>query len=80
MACVFASISFFICRDHYKSEYEAKLREELENIRLKTGQEIDNLQRTSREMYERENRYGVLVRANATGFCRAALGAFCPGV
>lgn len=43
-------------RDHYKSEYESKLREELENIRLKTSQEIDNLQRTSREMYERENR------------------------
>ncbi|KAJ0004678.1 hypothetical protein NQD34_010892 [Periophthalmus magnuspinnatus] len=43
-------------RDHYKSEYEAKLREELENIRLKTGQEIDSLQRASREMYERENR------------------------
>uniref|UniRef100_A0A8D3BS22 Progesterone-induced-blocking factor 1 n=1 Tax=Scophthalmus maximus TaxID=52904 RepID=A0A8D3BS22_SCOMX len=43
-------------RDHYKTEYENKLREELENIRLKTGQEIDNLQRTSREMYERENR------------------------
>lgn len=43
-------------RDHYKSEYERKLREELENIRLKTSQEIDNLQRTSREMYERENR------------------------
>lgn len=44
-------------RDHYKSEYETKLREELENIRLKTSQEMDNLQRTSREMYERENRY-----------------------
>ncbi|XP_031598051.1 progesterone-induced-blocking factor 1 [Oreochromis aureus] len=43
-------------RDHYKSEYESKLREELENIRLKTSQEIGNLQRTSREMYERENR------------------------
>ncbi|XP_058507413.1 progesterone-induced-blocking factor 1 [Solea solea] len=43
-------------RDHYKMEYENKLREELENIRLKTHQEIDNLQRTSREMYERENR------------------------
>ncbi|KAM9727074.1 progesterone-induced-blocking factor 1 [Menidia menidia] len=43
-------------RDHYKSEYENKLREELENIRLKTSLEIDNLQRTSREMYERENR------------------------
>ncbi|TMS04598.1 Progesterone-induced-blocking factor 1 [Larimichthys crocea] len=42
-------------RDRYKSEYETKLKEELENIRLKTSQEIDNLQRTSREMYEREN-------------------------
>uniref|UniRef100_A0A8C6U6U0 Progesterone immunomodulatory binding factor 1 n=1 Tax=Neogobius melanostomus TaxID=47308 RepID=A0A8C6U6U0_9GOBI len=43
-------------RDHYKSEYETRLREELENIRLKTGLEIENLQRASREMYERENR------------------------
>ncbi|KAJ3590573.1 hypothetical protein NHX12_008523 [Muraenolepis orangiensis] len=43
-------------RDQYKSEYEAKLREELESIRLKTGQEIDHLQRASRGMYERENR------------------------
>ncbi|XP_068597550.1 progesterone-induced-blocking factor 1 [Brachionichthys hirsutus] len=43
-------------RDHYKLEYETKLREELENIRQKTSQEIDNLQRTSREVYERENR------------------------
>ncbi|MEQ2219132.1 Progesterone-induced-blocking factor 1, partial [Xenoophorus captivus] len=42
-------------RDYYKSEYENKLREELENIRLRTSQEIENLQRTSREMYEREN-------------------------
>ena len=48
---------FLHYRDRYKSEYENKLREELENIRLKTSQEIDNLQRTSREMYERENRY-----------------------
>lgn len=55
MIAVFVSLSFFF-RDHDKSEYEAKLRDELENIRLKTGQEIDNLQRTSREMYERENR------------------------
>ncbi|XP_034040113.1 progesterone-induced-blocking factor 1 isoform X2 [Thalassophryne amazonica] len=43
-------------RDHYKSEYETKLRDELDNIRLKTSQEIDHLQKTSREMYERENR------------------------
>lgn len=44
-------------RDKYKMEYESKLREELENIRLKTHQEIDKLQRSSREMYERENRW-----------------------
>ncbi|XP_056904386.1 progesterone-induced-blocking factor 1 isoform X1 [Takifugu flavidus] len=43
-------------RDQYKSEYEDKLRDELENIRLKTSQELENLQRSSREMYERENR------------------------
>ncbi|KAG9349559.1 hypothetical protein JZ751_028006 [Albula glossodonta] len=43
-------------RDHYKTEYENKLRDELEQIRLKTNHEIDNLQRTSKEMYERENR------------------------
>uniref|UniRef100_A0A8D0AN16 Progesterone immunomodulatory binding factor 1 n=1 Tax=Sander lucioperca TaxID=283035 RepID=A0A8D0AN16_SANLU len=52
-------------RDHYKSEYETKLRDELENIRLKTSQEIDNLQRTSREMYERENRNLREARDNA---------------
>ena len=46
-----------IARDHYKTGYEAKLRDELDNIRVKTGQEIDTLQRASREMYERENRY-----------------------
>ncbi|KAM4729540.1 progesterone-induced-blocking factor 1 [Anableps anableps] len=52
-------------RDYYKSEYENKLREELENIRLKTSQEIENLQRTSREMYERENRNLREARDNA---------------
>ncbi|XP_061083215.1 progesterone-induced-blocking factor 1 isoform X1 [Conger conger] len=43
-------------RDHYKTEYENKLRDELEQIRMKTGHEIESLQRTSKEMYERENR------------------------
>lgn len=62
--CSFLSTSFK-CRDHYKSEYESKLKDELENIRLKTGQEIDNLQRTSREMYERENRYQPFVSQNS---------------
>ncbi|XP_008427496.1 progesterone-induced-blocking factor 1 isoform X3 [Poecilia reticulata] len=52
-------------RDYYKSEYEKKLREELENIRLKTSQEIENLQRSSRELYERENRNLREARDNA---------------
>lgn len=49
---------FFLipCRDHYKTEYENKLYNELEQIKLKTNQEIDQLRSASREMYERENR------------------------
>uniref|UniRef100_A0A672KV03 Progesterone immunomodulatory binding factor 1 n=1 Tax=Sinocyclocheilus grahami TaxID=75366 RepID=A0A672KV03_SINGR len=43
-------------RDHYKTEYENKLRDELERIRMKTSHEIESLQRASKEMYERENR------------------------
>ncbi|XP_071991434.1 progesterone-induced-blocking factor 1 isoform X2 [Engystomops pustulosus] len=43
-------------RDHYKTEYENKLRDELEQIRLKTNQEIEQLRGASKEMYERENR------------------------
>ncbi|KAM8976481.1 progesterone-induced-blocking factor 1 [Pelodytes ibericus] len=43
-------------RDHYKTEYENKLRNELEQINLKTNQEIEQLRGASKEMYERENR------------------------
>ncbi|XP_069495990.1 progesterone-induced-blocking factor 1 [Ambystoma mexicanum] len=43
-------------RDQYKTEYESKLRDELEQIRLKTNQEIEQLRGASKEMYERENR------------------------
>nr|XP_055191919.1 progesterone-induced-blocking factor 1 isoform X3 [Nyctereutes procyonoides] len=52
-------------RDHYKTEYENKLHEELEQIRLKTNQEIDQLRSASREMYERENRNLREARDNA---------------
>ncbi|MCJ8748089.1 hypothetical protein PDJAM_G00160970 [Pangasius djambal] len=52
-------------RDHYKTEYENKLRDELEHIRLKTSQEIESLQRTSKELYERENRNLRETRDNA---------------
>ncbi|XP_069746675.1 progesterone-induced-blocking factor 1 isoform X3 [Narcine bancroftii] len=47
---------YVISRDHYKHEYEDKLRHELEQIRMKTDQEIEHLRSGSKEMYERENR------------------------
>ena len=43
-------------RDQYKTEYEAKLREEIELIRTRTNAEIDRLKSSTKEMYERENR------------------------
>ncbi|NXG66359.1 PIBF1 factor, partial [Hemiprocne comata] len=52
-------------RDHYKTEYEMKLQEELEHIRLKTNQEIEQLRSASKEMYERENRNLREARDNA---------------
>ncbi|XP_044105799.1 progesterone-induced-blocking factor 1 isoform X1 [Neovison vison] len=52
-------------RDHYKTEYENKLHNELEQIRLKTNQEIDQLRSASQEMYERENRNLREARDNA---------------
>ncbi|XP_034521178.1 progesterone-induced-blocking factor 1 isoform X6 [Ailuropoda melanoleuca] len=52
-------------RDHYKTEYENKLHDELEQIRLKTNQEINQLRSASREMYERENRNLREARDNA---------------
>ncbi|XP_006740810.1 progesterone-induced-blocking factor 1 isoform X1 [Leptonychotes weddellii] len=52
-------------RDRYKTEYENKLHGELEQIRLKTNQEIDQLRNASREMYERENRNLREARDNA---------------
>ncbi|KAF6376619.1 progesterone immunomodulatory binding factor 1 [Rhinolophus ferrumequinum] len=52
-------------RDHYKTEYENKLCDELERIKLKTNQEIDQLRSASREMYERENRHLREAKDNA---------------
>lgn len=47
----------FYYRDQYKTEYEAKLRDELEQIRVRTNAEIDRLKTSTRELFERENRY-----------------------
>ncbi|XP_072210718.1 progesterone-induced-blocking factor 1 [Excalfactoria chinensis] len=52
-------------RDHYKTEFEKRLHEELEQIRLKTNQEIEQLRSASKEMYERENRNLREARDNA---------------
>ncbi|XP_054830039.1 progesterone-induced-blocking factor 1 isoform X1 [Eublepharis macularius] len=52
-------------RDHYKTEYENKLHDELEQIRLKTAQEIEHLRTATKEMYERENRNLREARDNA---------------
>ena len=43
-------------REAYKTEYENKLAIELEQLRGKTGLEIEKLRDSVKEMYERENR------------------------
>ncbi|WAR11534.1 PIBF1-like protein [Mya arenaria] len=43
-------------REQYKSEYENKLRDELEQIRVRTNSEIDRLRTSSKEMNLREAR------------------------
>ncbi|NXP16407.1 PIBF1 factor, partial [Scytalopus superciliaris] len=60
-----SAMYLFIYRDHYKTEYEKRLHEELEQIKLKTNQEIEQLRSTSKEMYERENRNLREARDNA---------------
>ncbi|NXQ76647.1 PIBF1 factor, partial [Quiscalus mexicanus] len=64
IVCSLLSVDRFF-NYHYKAEYEKRLHEELEQIRLKTNQEIDQLRSTSKEMYERENRNLREARDNA---------------
>ncbi len=44
-------------REIYKNEYDTKLSQELEQIRIKTQHELDKLRTNTRDFYERENRY-----------------------
>jgi hypothetical protein len=46
----------FSSREKYKSEYEMKLRDELDVITTKTNTELDKIKNNTKEMYERENR------------------------
>jgi len=50
-------------RDKCRSDYEEKLRTELEQIRVRTDVEVDRLKTSTREMYERENRLQSVVVA-----------------
>ena len=47
--------------DKYRSDYEEKLRNELEQLRIRTDAEIDRLKTSTREMYERENRFDYFI-------------------
>ena len=46
----------FHSREQYKSEYEVKLRDELEGISGKTSSELERIRTDTRLMYERENK------------------------
>ncbi|CAB4001470.1 progesterone-induced-blocking factor 1-like [Paramuricea clavata] len=52
-------------REKYKSEYEMKLRDELDVITTKTNTELDKIKNNTKEMYERENRNLREARDNA---------------
>ena len=41
-------------RDSYKKEYDSKLSIELDELKLKTNQEIEKLKTNTKEFYERE--------------------------
>ena len=43
-------------REQYKSEYELRLKTELDDIKGKTSIELDRIRVHTKEMFERENR------------------------
>ena len=43
-------------REQYKSEYELRLKTELDDIKGKTSTELDRIRVDTKEMFERENR------------------------
>ena len=53
-------------REKCRSDYEARLHAELEQVRVRTDAEIDRLKTSTRDLYDRENR---------SGCCRAL---YCP--
>ena len=55
----------FLFRQEQKSDFETRLQQELESIRVKTNTEVDQLKIQTQEMYERERRVLVQARDNA---------------
>lgn len=43
-------------REHYKREYEERMRQEVDELSSKTNSELDRIKESMKEMYERENR------------------------
>jgi progesterone-induced-blocking factor 1 len=41
-------------RESYKNEYESKLTRNLDDLKLKTNQEIEKLRQSTKDFYERE--------------------------
>lgn len=60
-------------REQYKSEYEEKLKRQLEDFRIRSEAEIDRLKTSTRELYERENRMLREARDNAVSEKERAL-------
>ena len=48
--------NFYFSRDHYKREYEERMRHEIDELSSKTNTELDRIKESMKEMYERENR------------------------
>ncbi|XP_078737329.1 progesterone-induced-blocking factor 1 isoform X1 [Lampetra fluviatilis] len=47
---------YLSAREQYKSEYEMRLRDEMDAVRAQTNQEMERLRLNGKEIYERENR------------------------
>uniref|UniRef100_S4REQ7 Progesterone immunomodulatory binding factor 1 n=1 Tax=Petromyzon marinus TaxID=7757 RepID=S4REQ7_PETMA len=47
---------YLSAREQYKSEYEMRLRDEMDAVRAQTNQEMERLRLNGNEIYERENR------------------------
>ena len=52
----YVNLISFYSREKYKSEYEIRLKNELDEFTSKTNSELEKIKNNTKEMYERENR------------------------